>query len=144
MKVEPLSAVRANKPRRGTRDPSSESSSFAEVLADKAATPSNTAASASLGSVDSLLALQEVPDSTAQRRAARQRGENLLDQLDQIRLGLLSGTLSHAQIERLASLVAVRSGSLGAPELEDVLAEIELRAAVELAKFERRDGQSKG
>jgi len=144
MKVEPLSTVRTNKPRRGARDQSSESGSFAKVLADKAAAPCNVTATASFGSVDSLLALQEVPDATARRREAKKRGESLLAQLDEIRLGLLSGTLSRAQIEKLASLIAVRSGPLGAPELEEVLAEIELRAAVELAKFERRDRQSRG
>lgn len=144
MKVEPLSTVRTSKPRRGAREASSGSGSFAEVLADKAATPSNVTAGASLGAIDSLLALQEVPDATARRREARKRGETLLDQLDEIRLGLLTGRLSRAQIERLASLVANRSGPLGAPELEAVLAEIELRAAVELAKFERRDRQSRG
>lgn len=144
MKVEPLSTVRTSKPRRGAREASSGSGSFAEVLADKAATPSNVTAGASLGAVDSLLALQEVPDATVRRREARKRGETLLDQLDEIRLGLLTGRLSRAQIERLASLVANRSGPLDAPELEAVLAEIELRAAVELAKFERRDRQSRG
>ena len=99
MKVEPLSTVRSSKPRRSERTKSAGPGSFAEVLADKTAAPSSAPAGTALGAVDSLLALQEVPDATARRREAKRRGESLLEQLDEIRLDLLSGTLSRKNRE---------------------------------------------
>ena len=45
----------------------------------------------SLSSIDALLPLQEISDRPEDKRRALQGGEEILDRLDDIRVGLLSG-----------------------------------------------------
>ena len=52
-----------------------------------------------------------------------------------LKLGLLSGTLDTAALARLISVAAGLAESTGDPGLDTVLAEIELRVEVELAKI---------
>lgn len=136
MKIESLSALRAPAPRRSSSGKTSGSSSFADVLAQEAPSSAAVAGKAAVGPLDSLLALQEVPDALGRRREAKRRGESLLDQLEELRLGLLSGALPRATVERLAAVLSRQAGSVDDPRLAEILAEIELRAAVELAKYE--------
>jgi hypothetical protein len=92
-----------------------------------------------LNSLAALLTVQET-DETLGRRArskAKQRGESILDQLEEIRLGLLLGVIPMAKLEGLAQLVRAKREQFQDPELQSILDEIELRAAVELAKFSR-------
>lgn len=144
MKIDPLSGVRSSSPRRGHPSRSAGGARFADELAQEPAAQSSVSAQTPLGAVDSLLALQEVPDATAQRRQARRRGESLLDQLEELRLGLLTGELPRATVERLAVMVAQRRTSVDDPRLAEILDEIELRAAVELAKYEVRARAANG
>jgi len=68
------------------------------------------------------------------RRRAVKHGRRALDTLDELKLGLLAGTLDQGTLLRLKSLATdFRDGS-GDEKLDSVLAEIELRVAVELAK----------
>jgi hypothetical protein len=62
----------------------------------------------------------------------------MLDRLDEIRHGLLTGTLSRARLGELNDLVREQRGAVGDPGLAQVLDEIELRARVELAKLDRQ------
>jgi len=59
----------------------------------------------------------------------------MLDELEQIRLGLLLGQIPRARLEQLAQMVRARREQLDDPKLIAILDEIELRAAVELAKL---------
>jgi hypothetical protein len=59
----------------------------------------------------------------------------MLDELEQIRLGLLLGAIPRAKLEQLAQLVRARREQVDDPRLMAILDEIELRAAVELAKL---------
>ncbi len=83
-----------------------------------------------------LLSLQAVGDPTSGRRRAVRRGRQLLDQLDGLRVALLTGRLPAMALERLRGLIA-SSEAGGDPEMAAVIAEIELRVEVELAKLER-------
>ncbi|TWB16739.1 class II flagellar assembly regulator [Nitrospirillum amazonense] len=83
-----------------------------------------------------LLALQEVDDALNSKRKARQRAENLLDKLDELRLGLLAGTFPRERLQDLVRMVQSRRETVADPRLQEVLDEIDLRAQVELAKFE--------
>ena len=69
------------------------------------------------------------------RRKAVKRGRGALDALDALKLGLLSGTLDTGALARLKSVTAGLAEPSGDPALDTVLAEIELRAQVELAKI---------
>ena len=88
-----------------------------------------------IGGIDALLALQGVDEPVERRRKAVKRGRSALDALDALKLGLLSGTLDTAALARLKSVAAGLAESTGDPGLDTVLAEIELRVEVELAKI---------
>jgi hypothetical protein len=92
--------------------------------------------------VSSVLALQGTPDSTERRARQRalERGETMLDKLEEIRLGLLLGTIPQSRLEQLAHLVRAQRELVNDPKLTAILDEIELRAAVELAKLTRPGG----
>jgi hypothetical protein len=86
--------------------------------------------------VEALLALQDVENPTERRRRSVSRAGRLLDELDSIKIALLGGDLSQAQLDRLARAVREQRAATEDPKLEAVLDEIETRAAVELAKLE--------
>jgi hypothetical protein len=64
----------------------------------------------------------------------------MLDELEQIRLGLLLGQIPQARLEQLAQMVRARREQLDDPKLIAILDDIELRAAVELAKLSGPNG----
>jgi len=88
-----------------------------------------------IGGIDALLALQGVEEPGERRRKAVKRGRTALDALDALKLGLLSGTLDAGALARLKSIAAGLAEQTGDPGLDTVLAEIELRVGVELAKI---------
>lgn len=55
------------------------------------------------------------------RFLARQRAEDILDRLDELRHGLLMGALSRRQIENLARLIRLKRESISDPRLVDIL-----------------------
>lgn len=91
-----------------------------------------------VGTVDALVALQTVPEGASERRRrAVERGGRILDQLEELKLALLSGRLSDAQIANLRKTVERDPDFVGDPGLQDVLRQIDLRARVELAKINK-------
>ncbi len=87
-----------------------------------------------LGGIDALIALQGVEEPAERRRKAVKYGRRALDALDELKLGLLSGTLDQTTLLRLKSAAADLKDGSGDEKLDQVLAEIDLRVAVELAK----------
>jgi len=69
------------------------------------------------------------------QRATRRAGR-LLDVLDEMKLGLLSGESGEVNLERLQAAVRDQREATDDPGLEAILNEIETRAAVEIAKLE--------
>jgi len=101
------------------------------------ASPQNPAAAVALrtvGGIDALIALQGVEDPAERRRRAVKHGRRALDALDELKLGILSGTLDQSTMLRLKSVAADLHDGSGDDRLDVVLAEIDLRIAVELAK----------
>ncbi len=139
MKIDRLSTVGTPATRRSARNGSTKSGGFAKALALGGEAPPASAVSggAALAPVDALLALQEVSDDPGGRNRGRRHGEALLDHLDDLRLGLLSGGMSPGALERLAAMVASNRDQVDDPRLTLILEEIEIRAAVELAKLGR-------
>ena len=86
--------------------------------------------------VEALLALQDVGTPTERKRRSVNRAGRLLDSLDELKVALLGGDLSTAQMERLARDIREQRMATDDPKLEAVLDEIETRAAVEMAKLE--------
>jgi len=96
------------------------------------------AALRTVGGIDALIALQGLEDPTERRKQAVKRGRIALDALDELKLGLLDGTLSPATLGKLKSVAGVLqggSGGSGDDRLDAVLGEIELRVEVEIAKM---------
>jgi hypothetical protein len=87
-----------------------------------------------VGGIDALIALQGVEDPAERRRRAVKHGRRALDALDELKLGLLAGSLDHATMLRLKSVTADLKDGSGDDKLDRVLAEIDLRVEVELAK----------
>jgi hypothetical protein len=121
------------------------SSGFAEKLAETFEPVEESHGVESLsavGGIDALLAAQAVGDvlDGEERRRLVQYGEDMLDKLDEIRHGLLMGTIPKEKLISLAQMVRARRGHVADPRLSAVLDEIELRAEVELAKLSIRGG----
>ncbi|WP_407050478.1 flagellar assembly protein FliX [Methyloraptor flagellatus] len=82
----------------------------------------------------SLIALQQVDNPLERRRRSVKRGFDLLDVLEGVKIDLLSGNVSEERLDRLVHLLGQRQSS-GDEKLDALMADIELRARVELAKF---------
>jgi len=107
-----------------------------------AAVPPGAAATASgvsgVAGVSALMALQGVEDATERRRRAIRRGGGLLDRLDELKLALLAGEAGEGTLERLGRGLREERPIDADPDLNSLLAQIDLRAAVELAKADIR------
>ena len=86
--------------------------------------------------VDALLALQDVGGPLERKRRAVSRAGRILDVLDEIKVALLDGHLSLGQLDRLRRAIRDERSATDDPKLEGLLDEIEVRAAVEMAKLE--------
>jgi hypothetical protein len=109
---------------------------FAKVLGSGSTPTSATAGTSPLGSVNAVLSLQEVDDPLVGRGRARKRGEMILDRLEEIRMGLLVGRIPRGRLEELTLMVQAEREHCDDERLNAVLDDIELRAAVELAKLD--------
>ncbi|MNH49431.1 Flagellar assembly protein FliX [compost metagenome] len=95
-----------------------------------------TSSASSVAGVSALMALQGVEDATERRRRAIRRGGGLLDRLDELKLALLNGQDGVPALERLARSLREERPDDADPGLKGVLDQIDLRAAVEMAKAE--------
>jgi Class II flagellar assembly regulator len=102
---------------------------------EAARAPAATPAPRALGGIDALIALQGIEDPAERRRRSVRRGRTALDALDELKLGLLAGTLDVGTLGRLRSAAAGLKDASGDPGLDGVMAEIELRVEVEIAKM---------
>ena len=85
--------------------------------------------------VSALLALQGVEDPLQRRKRAMGRASRLLDILDDLKVAMLEGRAAPSTLDNLARAVREQRESTDDPRLNDVLNQIETRAAVELAKL---------
>ncbi len=140
MKITQNAPIRPTSARRSGKTSGGGSGQFTDhlVTGEAGAPTGNSNTGAPVSAVDSLLVLQEVPDATSGTSKARHRAQDLLDHLDEVRHGLLAGALSTQMLDRLARIARSERQSVDDPRLQELLDEIELRAAVELAKYAPR------
>ena len=86
--------------------------------------------------LEALIALQDVGSPLERRRRSVSRAGRILDVLEGVKVAMLGGDLSEADLERLRRAVREERSATEDPKLEAVLDEIETRAEVELAKLE--------
>lgn len=91
--------------------------------------------------VGAVLGAQEVGDSTSERSngKARQRAEEMLERLEELRTGIVTGRVSRGRLMELAQMARSRREAGADPKLLEIVGEIELRAEVELAKLSHID-----
>lgn len=105
-----------------------------ETVQDKSARVSG---SGPVAAVDALFSVQEVGDATKGRNRGTVRAQLMIDGLDDIRQGLLMGSIPRSKLTALVKVVREERDQAEDPKLSAILDEIELRAAVELAKLDQ-------
>lgn len=139
MRIDPRFATAATG---GPAAPRRPETGTAFALGQAPATTTSAAAtpSASLAGLDAILTLQTNADTPEERRRrATRRGHDLLDGLDRLKASLVMGRVSTRDLQAIAGRLAQRAGESGDPRLDGLIADIELRAAVELAKLQARE-----
>lgn len=116
--------------------------SFEDFIASApggASAASGAAPTNSIARVDALLSVQgaESPTERAAKKRMQERGENILQELDKLRMGLLTGTMTVGQVVDIADVVASHRERILDPKLTAILDEIDLRAQIELAKVQK-------
>lgn len=139
MKVEGPKRTQSSGPAQKKSGVSGHGSAFGDMLsggADGVAGPSTTH---TIAHIDALLAAQETenPTERAARRRVVARADSLLDELEQIRLGLLTGTLTIGHLIDIADVVALHRDKVMDPRMTAILDEVDLRAQIELAKMRK-------
>jgi hypothetical protein len=99
------------------------------------AAPPAAPAVRTIGGIDALMALQGEQGPAERRRRAVAKGRNALDALEALRVGVLGGSVAPSALARLKSAAAELALATGDARLDQIIAEIELRVEVELAKF---------
>ena len=114
---------------------------FARELAETGEDSQGTGGVVAAGTVapmDALLALQEAGAQPHGDSQAKRRAEDMLDALEALRRSILTGEIPVDDLERLSGLARAGRAKVDDPRLEEVLDAIDLRAKVELAKYQRR------
>lgn len=96
---------------------------------------------AAASAVSNMLSLQEISDEDVRRKKLVQQGKNMLDVLENLRQQLLIGHIPAHTLQDLNRQLSIRKQSISDPRLMEILEDIELRVAVELAKLEQAAGR---
>jgi hypothetical protein len=139
VEIKSSSRIDSASVRKYSRATGTSDSTFSVSDAPEPARAATVAAPGPLTALESILTLQNVDDASSGPSKGLAHGEQLLDLLDNVRDGLLSGGIPRVTLNRLANAVSRRHETFADPKLQGVLDEIELRAKVELAKLEQAD-----
>lgn len=125
-----------------TGRPAARSAGGFAVSQGAGASPASAATAAGavggIADVSALMALQGVEDAVERRRRAVRRGSGLLDRLDELKLALLSDQDGEGALSGLRRTLAESRPDDDHAPLNALLDQIDLRAAVELAKAQVR------
>ena len=110
------------------------SGNFSAYL-DEASATSATGSVAATSPTDALFALQQVSDEELGRSKGMKYATELLDQLEDLRLGIVNGEVSRGKLQQIAHHMRTQGTKVDDPKLRMLLTDIEIRAAVELAKL---------
>jgi hypothetical protein len=142
MRITSTAPAKGAAPSQKSRATGDKSRTFSVQTAavEAEATAGGVAGAGPVVAVDAVLALQGAPDATTNPSRGLGRGSELLKLLDQIRLGLLAGGIPRHTLNRLAGDLKAERAATADPRLSAILDEVELRARVELAKYEPSSG----
>ncbi|MBO6835998.1 MAG: flagellar assembly protein FliX [Alphaproteobacteria bacterium] len=149
MKIDgPGSTGKVGPSKKTSKSSGAKGAGFSDALRgsgdDKSDETGGVSGGGGISSVGALLALQGIDDTPAidaderkRNRAAVDRGEELLDRLDEIRVALLTGSIPRQRLLQIRDALARKGDSAANPQLSSLIADIELRVEVELAKHGR-------
>lgn len=136
MKITGIGPFRASDIKKKKGASAGEAAEFSALLsgADDTQAPSSTG---HVSISQAIIGIQEVDWEEQSRKENTQRGHQLLDMLEAVRTGLLIGRISLQQLHSLQQTMAKKKSTVNDPRLAAIIQEIEVRAAVELAKLEK-------
>jgi hypothetical protein len=114
------------------------SGGFSVDSGDAQQSSARTTSLRTIGGIDALLALQGEDAPGERRKRAVKRGGVALDVLDELKVEVLGGNVGSATLARLKAATSGLCDGSGDPGLDAVLAQIELRVEVEIAKMAPR------
>jgi hypothetical protein len=140
MKIQgPDQTQKAGATKKSDKAKSSGGASFGSLLDETSGLgeSAHAAASGAIAHIDVLLAAQSVEDTAdrAARGRMKKRADGILRQLDKVRIGMLTGTLTVGNLMDIADVVASHREKITDPQLTSILDEIDLRAQIEIAKM---------
>ena len=132
MKIEQSKSVLVSNAKK-TKKSTGASSSFS--IEGETSSVGSAAPVFALSASDALEALQGVnyEDSTQDL----ERGHKVLNLLDSLRKDILFGQVSLSQLREVETLIGQHRGKNLDPQLQNILDEVDLRAKVEIAKYEK-------
>ncbi len=138
-KIKGPGGIAPGSPKRSTGSTSAAGGpSFASMLKGAEKPAGQVGQAAPVAALDAMLTIQAVDEQGGgrqNRQRAVQRGSTLLERLDDIRHGLLMGSIPADRLQTLARTLRSEKLMVQDPKLAEVMAEIELRCEVELAKL---------
>lgn len=139
MKVEGPSKSQKTSKSKGASGAGKTNGTFGAMVTGSAKETVGVGQTQSIAAVDALLSVQSADDPTEgkTRKRMRERGDDLINKLDDIRHGLLTGTMTVGHVLNIADVVASHREKITDPELTGVLDEIDLRAQIEIAKMKK-------
>ncbi|WP_341701908.1 flagellar assembly protein FliX [Ferrovibrio sp.] len=137
-KIDGPGGVKPGAPKRAGSSGATGDTSFSSLLKTSEKPVGPVSQSAPMAALDAMLAVQAVDEQGGGRKnreRAFRRGSSLLERLDEIRIGLLQGSIPADRLQTLAATLRSEKMAVEDPRLAEVMAEIELRCEVELAKL---------
>ena len=141
MRIEKPKDLARTKKKSSSSAANSSCATFSINVPTPAATLTGAQASSNINNIGALLSAQEVDSSKTQAQVAVKRGNDMLNMLDQLKIGLLNGRVAPSTLNRLKTLATNPQKLEDSPNLKKVLHSIELRAEVELAKLAQQKSQ---
>ena len=139
MKVNSASSIKVNTLQKNKRLAKGGKSSFYSEIESESSNKdiSKIDITKSIAPIEALLSLQEVDEELNTKTQPILRAENLLNILDNLKLSLFDGNIPESRITSLINGLNLERKKPLDPKLENLLDQIELRANVELAKYQK-------
>jgi len=112
-------------------------SEFSRMVEGQEGAARSVAGAAMIGGIETLLAVQQPGNEQEEKRRSMEHGEDILRELDGLRLGLLFGELAPERLHSLARMVEDGRMKSRDPKLKAILDEIDIRVRVEMEKLLR-------
>lgn len=102
----------------------------------KTSEPTKNSSVSPVSATNPLFMLQEIDADENPKQQAINHGHDVLSQLDEIKLSLLTGNTTQSLLNSLDERIKNWRSDISDPKLQKIIDDIELRAAIELAKLQ--------